>query len=36
MLTNQEKKARGMLCLALDGLENFQDIKDTVKELVLM
>jgi len=33
MLTNQEKKARGMLCLALDGLENFQDIKDTVKEL---
>ncbi|HOP39297.1 MAG TPA: orotidine-5'-phosphate decarboxylase [Candidatus Woesebacteria bacterium] len=33
MLTNQEKKARNMLCLALDGLENFQDIKDTVKEL---
>ena len=33
MLTNQEKKARGMLCLALDGLENFQDVKDTVKEL---
>jgi orotidine-5'-phosphate decarboxylase len=33
MLTNQEKKARKKLCLALDGLESFQDIKDAIKEL---
>lgn len=33
MLTKQEKKARSMLCLALDGLENFQDVKNIVKEL---
>ncbi len=33
MLTKQEKKARSMLCLVLDGLENFQDVKNIVKEL---